>query len=285
MMDALQQERTVRFKTILVHASDERRTMIRIELAALIAARSGGELSVLYTPVSPAGLLGLHAQMAGVPEHGGDDLKMHADLELAKRVAAAAGVACEWIAIRDDLVAALLARGRCADLIVLGQQDPRAEGHADAPDLPAEVVLGAGRPALIVPFAGTVSTFGEHVVIAWNGTRESARAVADALPILVNAKSVLVLSGAENKPAKTRIVASATGVIRLLERHGVKAELHDLGRHRFDVGAKILAFCAERNADLLVMGAYGHSRARELVLGGVTQSMMEAMTLPVLMSH
>ena len=139
MRHALQQERTVRFKTILVHANDERRTMIRVELAALIAARSGGELSVLYTPVSPASLPGLHAQMAGVPEHGGDDLKMHADLELAKRVAATAGVACEWIAMRDDPVAALLARGRCADLIVLGQQDPRAEEHADAPDLPAEV--------------------------------------------------------------------------------------------------------------------------------------------------
>ncbi|MFM9884234.1 MAG: universal stress protein [Burkholderiales bacterium] len=273
----------MRFKTILVHASDERRTMIRVELAALIAAKSGGELSVLYTPVSAA--LGLHAQMAGVSEHGADDPKMHADLELARRVAAAAGVPCEWIAIRDEPVAALLARGRCADLIVLGQRDPRAEGYTDAPDLPAEVVLGAGRPVLIVPFAGTFSAFGEHVVIAWNGTRESARAVADALPILAHAKSVLILSGAENKTAKTRIVAAATGVIRFLERHGVKAELHDLGRHRFDVGAKILAFCAERNADLLVMGAYGHSRARELVLGGVTQSLMEAMTVPVLMSH
>ena len=82
-----------------------------------------------------------------------------------------------------------------------------------------------------------------------------------------------------------RITAAADALIKSVARHGIKAELSDLGRHRFDVGEKVLSFCSDHQADLLVMGAYGHSRAQELVLGGVTQTVFGAMTLPVLMSH
>ena len=274
-------EPNVAFKTILVHADDEPRTMTRVELAAKIAPRSGGVLSVIYTLGTSIEPDGSSVVQAGVADADYD--KKVDDIELAKRVAAAAGVACEWAAIRGEPAAALIASGRCADLIVLGQRDPQDREDAGGTDLPAEVVLGAGRPVLIVPRDQSIRSFAERVVIAWNGTRESARAVADALPLLLHAKSIRILSGAEY--AMRRIATSGAALVKSLERHGMKADLSDLGRHRFDVGEKILSFCAEHQADLLVMGAYGHLRARELVLGGVTQTVMESMTVPVLMSH
>jgi nucleotide-binding universal stress UspA family protein len=273
----------VSYKTILVHADDERRTTVRVGIAAQIAARSGAEIAVVYTPKAAGRVLGLQAQMAGSADRGDDGNGKLADLDLARRVAGAAGVSCEWIAITDDPVASLVARGRCADLIILGQRDPHAPDDPAFVDLPAEVILGVGRPVVVVPHGHAMQSFGERIVIAWSGTRESARAVADALPLLTHAKSVHILSGAEHK-AK-RITTAAGALVRSLERHGVKAALSDLGRHRFDVGEKILAFCTSHGADVLVMGAYGHSRAQELVLGGVTQTVLGAMTLPVLMSH
>jgi nucleotide-binding universal stress UspA family protein len=276
-------ESNVTYKNILVHADDERRTTVRVGIAAQVAARSGSQISVVYAPRAAGRVLGLQAHMVAAADRGDDANDTLGDLDLARRVAGAAGVPCEWIAITDDPVASLVARGRCADLVILGQRDPHAQDDPAFVDLPAEVILGVGRPVVVVPHSHSMQSLGEHIVIAWSGTRESARAVADALPLLIRAKSVCILSGAEHK-AK-RITTAAAALIKSLERHGVKAALSDLGRHRFDVGERIISFCTDHHADLLVMGAYGHSRAQELVLGGVTQTVLGAMTLPVLMSH
>jgi nucleotide-binding universal stress UspA family protein len=167
----------------------------------------------------------------------------------------------------------------------VGQRDPNVPTRAGVADFVAEVLLSVGQPVLVVPFGETARTLGERVVVAWSGTRESARAVGDALPLLERAQSVLVLAGAAATSAQGRVPALAKGMIRTLERHGVRVQTEDLGRHRFDVGERILARCTSFQADLLVMGAYGHSRARELVLGGVTQTLLESMSVPVLMSH
>lgn len=260
------------YKSVAVQVDSHGGTAARVDVAARIAARASGYLTAVF-----------QAEARHVANAEEKD-RIAVELEQFEAIAARAGVACEWLPTPVDDAAALLKIGRCADLIVVGQ---RPLGHPDgsrARLAAAELVLGAGRPLLIVPGTAAPATVGERVVIAWNGTRESARAVADALPLLAQAKAVTVLSGVDaGGTGYTR--SSAQGLMRSLERHTIKAQLADLGPQRFYIGDKILQYCAEHAVDLLVMGAYGHSRASELVLGGVTQTVLGSMTLPVLMSH
>jgi nucleotide-binding universal stress UspA family protein len=124
---------------------------------------------------------------------------------------------------------------------------------------------------------------GERVLVAWNGTRESTRAVHDALPMLVRAHSVAVME-VNPKPDETPRIAGADMATHLA-RHGVRAEVSSIVADEIDVGDAILSRGADLGADLVVMGAYGHSRLREFAFGGVTRHVFKHMTVPVLMSH
>jgi len=260
------------FKTIVVQWDRPDGSATQVEVAARIAARTGAYLIAVHTP-APGRASNETAKE--IETSGRDQLQ---------RIAAAQGVSCEWLPAATNDSETLIAVARCADLVVVG---PSSAGDAEKETLQqrvAQIVLTAGRPMLVVPKGALPATIAERVVVAWSGTRESARAVADALPLLVKATTVTLLAGADTGSA-THGFSSGKGLLGWLERHRVKAQLIDLGRHRFDVGEKILRYCTEHRADLLVMGAYGHSRARELALGGVTQTVLESMTLPVLMSH
>lgn len=263
---------TYPYKTVVVQVDSHGGTAARVEVAARIAAQASGYLLAVFQAEARA------AANAELKD------RVAAELEQFERIAAKAGVACEWLPAGAGDASALLGVGRCADLIVVGHRPPGHPEGSGARLAAAQLVLGVGRPVLIVPGSAAPATVAEHVVVAWNGTRESARAAADALPLLAHAKTVTVLSGVEAGGAGyTR--PSAQGVMRLLAHHAIQAQVADLGETRFFVGDKILQYCAEQGADLLVMGAYGHSRASELVLGGVTQTVLGSMAIPVLMSH
>ena len=141
--------------------------------------------------------------------------------------------------------------------------------------------MGTARPVLTVPFHGVYGSVGEKVLVAWNKTREATRAVYDAMPILQAAKSVILLE------ARTPDAGSmgAADFQDQLKRRGVTAELkHDVASEA-DVGEKLLAAARQNDADLLVMGAYGHSRVRDIVFGGASRHVLRYMSVPVLMSH
>jgi nucleotide-binding universal stress UspA family protein len=142
-------------------------------------------------------------------------------------------------------------------------------------DFVEAVVIDSGRPAIVVPYAGTFGAIGETVLIAWKPTRESARAVSAALPLLQRAKQVHV-AGWDSEPRDLE---------HFFYHHGIDAVFHREGQAPAHVGEYMLSRAAELGADLLVMGCYGHSRARELVLGGASRTVLESMTLPVLMVH
>ena len=173
---------------------------------------------------------------------------------------------------------------RAADLVILGQRD------ADEPtamDTPEDVILACGRPVLVVPHAWRGDRVGEHVLIAWNGSREAARAVYDGLPFMTMASSVTVLSvnlgldhldGEEGRRLRDDLV-------RHLERHGINARAELTEPVGVSVSDTVLSRAADVGADLIVMGAYGHSRLRELILGGTTHDMLNRAILPVLMAH
>jgi nucleotide-binding universal stress UspA family protein len=150
---------------------------------------------------------------------------------------------------------------------------------------PEQVTLASGRPILVVPYAGNFPNLGRRVVIGWNASREAARAVNDAMPLLTAAEivSILTIDPREGPRAHGELPGADISL-----RFGAPRRQ---GRNRatvsadLPVGEALLSRAGDLGADLLVMGAYGHSRARELLLGGATRSLLRSMTLPVLMSH
>jgi nucleotide-binding universal stress UspA family protein len=170
-------------------------------------------------------------------------------------------------------------RAQGIDLVILGQRTP---DHSTGLDAPQEVVLACGRPVLIVPYAGHIERIGETAIVAWNGSREAARAVQDALPLLSAAASVTVFLV---NPEEAADIADAHNLVIHLARHGLNAKKLVVREDILAVSDTVLAQVAALDADLLVMGAYGHSRLREMILGGVTRHVLRNMNVPVLMSH
>jgi len=194
------------------------------------------------------------------------------------------GPRMHWIdSTGADPVEAFFRQALYADLLVLGQHDPATTPGTAAPvGFVESTLIETGRPALVVPWAGSFDHVGRDVLVGWNATPPAAHAVAAALPWLQGARHVHVLESAD---ASSRRDGDESDIAQYLRGHGVKATLHRDGRADADAGETLLSFATDVGADLLVMGCYGHSRARELMLGGATRSVLQTMTLPVLMSH
>lgn len=171
-------------------------------------------------------------------------------------------------------------RALYADLTILGQreEDDPSSGELPADFLPS-VLVESGRPALILPYAGHVGSIGGTVLVAWKETREAARAVTCALPWLRRAGKVHVMGYGQGADDSLRALE------RYLTAQGVAATTHNGGPEERDVGNALLSRASDLGADLLVMGCYGHSRAREWVMGGATRTILQTMTLPVLLAH
>lgn len=182
-----------------------------------------------------------------------------------------------------DDVDVFVEQARHVDIVMLGQSDPD-EIASVRPGFAADVVMGCGRPVIVIPLAGVAATLGQRVLVAWNGSREATRAVNDAMPILEQAHAVTVLSVNPEMSGCGRRDPGADISLHLA-RHGVKVTAARTITRDISVGDAVLADIADNGIDLLVMGAYGHSRLREFTLGGVTRDLLAHMTAPVLMSH
>lgn len=244
--------------------------------------------------VAPTGLVDLQgspgaaATLADVAARAWDALRGRAE-RAAQRFrddCVAAGVeSFEALVEESEPASSLVHHAHCNDLSVLTQADPAAAGHRMAHEIVVRVVLRSARPTLILPHVGRCARVGSNVLVAWDDSREAARALADALPLLRRAARVQVVAWNEarvhdGKPLRARLEA----LQRWLTRHGVAAELR-VQTTRVAIAEAIRAHAVELNADLLVMGAYGHSRWAERVLGGATRGLLASMTVPVLMSH
>ena len=185
----------------------------------------------------------------------------------------------DWHCREADRTEGVIARGRLHDLVVIGQPDPDAVANGLRP---SEVVLAAGRPCLLVPYVGEIATLGRRVLVAWNGTREAARALHDALFLIDGAEAVSVL---EIDPIGGADDLRAADAVAALARRGVAATAETAVSDGMPIADVILSRAADVTADLLVLGAWGHSRLRECVLGGASRGILSEMTVPVLMSH
>ena len=192
------------------------------------------------------------------------------------------GLSAEWRVESGDPASGICTHARYADLTVMGQWDE--DDPSSDRELPTTVATMTGRPVLIVPRTGRYEEVGKRVLVCWNASREATRAVTDALPILQLADQVTVLAVNPDGGPEHGEVPSAD-ISHYLARHGVSAEASRTYAENIDVADTILSRASDLGCDLIVMGAYGHSRTREWIFGGVTRSIMRTMTRPVLISH
>jgi nucleotide-binding universal stress UspA family protein len=175
----------------------------------------------------------------------------------------------------------MIERARAADLVLLSQADSTRESMIDE-DLVERVALAAGRPTLSIPRQGEFQ-FPELAIVGWNGTRESARAAFDSIPLLKQSKEVHIVWVNPQRDLPPGEVPGAD-LAEVLSRHGVKAVAEPLPSE-LEAGEALSRKVKDSGAELLVMGAYGHARLREFILGGATRSVLSSMECPVLFSH
>jgi nucleotide-binding universal stress UspA family protein len=279
-------------KDILVHLDTTQRCAARLEIAARLAVQHGAHLTGVHVIDIPSANYFYGAAMPFVPTNPEEIVQRIRDesTEAARPVEAAFrdclrrnGLEGEWRLVEGSPPPTLALHARYTDLTVVGQ--PNRDEPQDADAVLVTTAMTSGRPVLAVPFAGEFPTIGERVLVAWNASREAARAVNDALPLLIGAKQVTVLAINPQRGVGGHGEVPAADISLHLARHGLRAEAtHTVARDISD-GEALLSYAADIGADLIVAGAYGHSRARELVFGGVTRTLITEMTAPVLLSH
>jgi nucleotide-binding universal stress UspA family protein len=272
-------------KTLLVHLDDSTHSDARLDYALQLAAHHDAHLIGLYVVCEELTKpIFLHEDFIWIANR---DAQRDANLKSAhaRFLAATGRAACsaEWRAPDGPPAETAILHSRHADLVILGQEDLEDPGAYVARQFVDDVVMGSGRPAIVLPHAGPVRAQMENVMIAWDGGRESARAVTDALPLIRRASFVTVMTvqrhHTDGEPAGINVAA-------WLARHGIEASFTATPRlSGVDTGVMLLNMLADRHIDLLVMGAYGHARVHERLLGGVTRTLLQSMTLPVLQSH
>ena len=278
------------YRTILVHLNDKRRTEALLEPAIALARQHNAHLIGMHVYASmPAPPVAVPYASKALASVGSFDRKESEEIAaIFQRMTAKQPFVSEWRSLKVphvDLAAVVLDHGRAVDLIIVGQSDPDWD-LSPLLDFPERLALESGRPVLVVPYAGRYPEVGRNVVVAWKAGRESARAAFDALPFLLQAKTVQILEINEGRRRDdAEALAPDTTIAATLARHGIKPTVRTSIATDISVGDEILSRVADAGADLLVMGAYGHSRMRELVFGGVTRHIARHMTVPTLFSH
>lgn len=268
-------------RSILLHVNDSKRLAVRTQLASQLARQFGAQVTGQHaaTPFL------MRYPMTAEGAASTFSLVMEAD-EDARKVAKAA-----YEAVAKDAPNMAWSRLRCdgygfarhalyADLVIVGQRDDDDPGAAELPsDFVQSLVIDSGKPVLVVPKVGAVEPSPRRVMIAWKETREAARAVTAALPWLRRAEQVSIACFEEEAEVP---VGRLSG---WLAAQGISPVSSLSGPPIDQVGELLLSRAADAGADMLVMGCYGHSRAREWVLGGVSLTLLQSMTMPVLMVH
>ncbi len=276
------------FKEIAVYVDSLPETDTRLHAAVDLARRQGAHLVGVY--VAPA-MLGYTpsdswAVGAGLTEVIERHRIIQRDREALMRrhftdLTATLEIPAEWRSVtlgtnHDRLISS----ARYADLTIVGQRDEEGDRSSWLP-----VLVNSGSPALVFPEHWSEATFGSRALVAWNASREARRALLNALPLLADARTVTILVVNPTSSETGHGEEPGADVARYLARHGIQAEVEQVAAADRDAGLVILERAAAWATDLIVMGAYGHSRTREFVLGGVTRTMLRAMPVPVLMAN
>jgi nucleotide-binding universal stress UspA family protein len=307
-------------KDVLVCLDVSEASECRLRLAANLAQKHGAHLTTAYLQtergatsdsVYGPGAIGIGIAApatARIGEGGGDSSNGDREGDAPQRAVAMetgesrfretlqlSGIAGDWHICDPGEVNELIGMATAADLVIVGQHNPEASASAEF--RPEKIVITCGRPLLVLPYIGTVASVGQRVLVAWDGTREAARALHDSLPLIAGAEAVTVITIAGREGDLQWHQTSLHRIVRHLERHGLAARAEEgvqseipvsdlLGvQSKITVSDLLLSRASDLGADLIVAGAYHHSRFREAMLGGVSKELLDHMTVPVLMSH
>jgi len=264
------------YKDLLVLLDSELQARQRLLLAADLAERFNAHLVGLHITVGHETALRSGCS-DGDAKH---DLRALFDDLVGRR-----GISAEWRTGSGFAVDVAAIHARYADLTILGQLDPEIAWAPIVYPRPEDIILATGRPVLVVPYKGTFQQVGSRVLVAWDTSREAVRAINDAMPLLAAASSVTVITVDPKQSREEHGDIPGADLALHLARHGIEVKVESAVSDGIGIGDILLSRASDLDADLIVMGAYAHSRVRELVLGGATRTVLETMTLPVLMAH
>ena len=254
-----------------------------VSVAAALEAHLTG-VAFIYDPVVP--ISGAGYSPAEVIEIQRDDNETAAEAAIKSFTAATdqAGISAEPLITNASLAGAgdhFARMARRFDLAIVGQAEPEISSMEQI--IGETTLFESGRPMIMVPYIQKAPFKTDNVMICWDGSRTAARAVADAIPIIRKSGRVEIVIVTNERGKEDEIEGADIG--QHLARHGLKVDVHRIPGGNIDIADALLSHAADSSADLMVMGGYGHSRLREFVLGGVTRSIFESMTVPVLLSH
>jgi nucleotide-binding universal stress UspA family protein len=279
----------VTYRSLLVLLDTDPSCRARMQVAMLLAR----QLDCHLVGVAPTGFVDLPSAIGGaaaLAEYASlawETLREQAELaaQAFREQCRAAGLkSFEAVVDPEDRAPSLVRHAHCSDLTLLTQADRTSPGHRDVQAALEEIVLYSARPTLVLPYAAHVETLAGNVMVAWDDSRESARAVSDALPLLRLAKSVQVVAWKEGTTGDDTSRVQLDALHRWLMWQGVPADVR-METTGIPIAEAMLSRAADLGAGLIVMGAYGHARWTERVLGGATRGLLASMTVPVLMSH
>ncbi len=277
----------ISYRQLVVHQDNTARSAVRLKAASDLALQHGAALCGVYA--ATAGYIGMPYTPglgdAALADLLAQDDKQRAQAQVAFKAAMTGAAGVSWCEVTEmPVIGAFVQQALYADLLVLGQHDPMERLSRDIPaDFAQSVIAGSGKPALVIPFTGDLPERMDNVVIGWKETPEAARAVAAAMPLLQRARNVHVLSWSSD--TLRACTGDTLDLEKYLRLHGVEAQWHRYGAEPDHLGELMLSRSFDLDGHLLVMGCYGHSRAREWVMGGASRTVLQSMTLPVLIAH
>lgn len=274
-------------KDLLVHVDTSSACAKRVQAAVVLAKRHSAHLTGVYVreqfKIPTYAEVHLPTELLEAQQKAGHEQAQKAEAEF-RRAAENMQVPAEWHCVKGEAIQVLDVFARQMDLTLVGQMQEH-EPQWLSPPVADRLALEAGGPLLIIPTVGEVDAVFGRILVAWNGSREASRAVRDALPFLSLADEVSVVTvGIVEDDSSANDLASID-IRAHLSRHAIQSEIMEINGSDRDAGSLLLLAAADMGADLIVMGAYGHSRFQELVLGGATRHMIYHSNVPVLMSH
>lgn len=268
------------FKDILVHIDNSHQCAARLKLAIKIAGKHQANLTGLYVVTHPH-----YAPNGETVERNVTQARELFESYTAGDEIPAEFLCADWAVSGDNMVDIFNYYAHQKDLIIVGQTS-HDRSQADVPaDLPERVVLGSGRPVLVVPYAGTFDTVGERVLVAWKAGRASARAVNDAMPFLLKAKEVLVVTATSPGDRSVSTTDQNADICTNLKRHAITVQEDTFVTGDISVNNVLMNYAWEHGCDLLVMGIIAQPSHGPLAIRPVTKDFFDHMTVPVLMSH
>ncbi|AVF40892.1 universal stress protein [Pandoraea apista] len=277
--------KTMSLRRICVHVDDTATSAARLRFSGLLARQHDASLAGIYLPHRPGAVHSGQPESSGVhyQTEGHSQAARQSAEHLFKEVCAEHDISGDWHSPFGAPTTILSNFSKGTDLCIVGQPDAPGGVAALGVDGLGDIIVSAGTPILGLPHNVTFPREIRRIVVAWNGSREARRAIGDAWQLLGRAQDIFVV-GINRSPAGDD--PSLADIVRLMEAHGLRAKAVSVRQDtEASDGVQLLATVEAHEADLLVMGAYGHGPTRERVFGGATRTVLKHMSTPVLFSH